>query len=239
VKKVFYILIILFLFFGGTGSVSGQDSIMVSYPPNDLRIAEPVTFDTDVYRQFKKDKLYNYYVVQEDKPSLVSRLLTALFLWIIRHLDADITRKQFDTAVWVIGIVLILAVVAILYWKKPALFYFIKKRRLNYSVEEDDIYGTDFDRSICEAVEKHQYSDAIRWMYLKVLKALHEKELISYDANKTVNEYVYEIKNVELRKLFKTASLQFVYYRYGNSEADEARWNDFQSSSETILNRIR
>jgi hypothetical protein len=110
---------------------------------------------------------------------------------------------------------------------------------LAYLLEDEDINGLDFDQLIEKALSEKGYSDAIRWAYLKTLKVLHENKLISYDTFKTVNEYVYEIKAVELKKQFRKLSLEFVYYRYGNGEADENKFLSFQSLSKQVIDRCR
>jgi 23S rRNA maturation-related 3'-5' exoribonuclease YhaM len=128
----------------------------------------------------------------------------------------------------------------ILYFQKPGIFYFNKKNDLVYAADYEDIVNQDFDSLTEQSVNEKKYADAIRWQYLKTLKILHEAELISYDMYKTVNEYVYEIKNTDLRKLFKNLSREFVYYRYGKGEADASRFNRFKLESEEIkkiLNR--
>jgi hypothetical protein len=190
---------------------------------------EPVTYDSITYEKFKKDNSYNYYRVRAENESGNNRFWDRFDRWFYRN--------TFDLVIWGIAIIIVLLVV--LYIVNPSIFYFSKKNKLLYSVDEEDIEGLHLDKLIKEALNKKEYREAIRWKYLQILKTLHEKNRISWDANKTVNEYVYEIKNQELRKNFKKLSGEFVFYRYGNGEANEERFRNFESSGNRIINQIR
>jgi len=49
-----------------------------------------------------------------------------------------------------------------------------------------------------------------------------------------VNEYVYEIKDMNLRKQFRNLSGEFIYYRYGKGEADAEKFSLFRTAAETV-----
>jgi hypothetical protein len=70
---------------------------------------------------------------------------------------------------------------------------------------------------------------------MKILKLLHDKELISWYAHKTVLEYVNEMQQSELKPVFAEASQRFLYYRYGNFEASKKEWEEFCEISEKII----
>ena len=110
---------------------------------------------------------------------------------------------------------------------------------MDFDVENENIHELDFDRLINDALQSGQYAMAIRWNYLQTLKALHSKELISWDAHKTVIEYVYEVKRPEIKSDFKEASQQFLYYRYGNFEASREDWEEFILLTNHIMKQIR
>ena len=125
-------------------------------------------------------------------------------------------------------------ILIILFITKPSIFYFNKKNPLKYSIEDEDIEIEDLDFLTDNSINEKRFSDAIRWQYLKTLKILHERDCISYDSNKTVNEYAYEIKDENMRRYFRKLSGEFVYYRYGKGEADVEKFSGFRTAAETI-----
>jgi hypothetical protein len=202
-------------------------------------VLDTIGYDAAVYEKFKTDRFYDYHEVRVDKKSLKNQLYEDLYRWFTRNFNKNIDRKDFDAFMWIIGIIVFIIILVIIYLANPSLFYLNKKNKLLYSVEEEDIHGSDFNQLIKEALYRKEYPEAIRWVYIKTLKALHEKEYISWEANKTVNEYVFEIKNLKLRKDFRELSEDFVYYRYGNGEANEKRFRNFESLSEQVIKQTQ
>ncbi|MDR0506910.1 MAG: hypothetical protein LBH32_08880 [Dysgonamonadaceae bacterium] len=228
-KNIFYIGLLL-LFLRGTGVVAeGKDTFSIR---KEYLSLEPARYDSTVYEKFKKDRTYNYYRTKQD--SFLKRLRDSFLHW-LQKLNPDIDNKSFNTFMLIIGIALLIAIAVIVYFNRPSIFYFNRKNKLLFSIDEDDIYGRDFNKFIKDAIDRGEYSEAIRWTYIKTLETLHRKKWISWETNKTVNEYVYEIKNVELRKIFKKLSESFVRYRYGNEKADEKRFLNFETQSEQII----
>lgn len=205
------------------------------YAKKEILSVQPVSYDAATYENFKKQKYYNYYEVNVEKPSLNQRLREMFNRWLMRNMNKTIGTNTFDAILWIIGIIVIIVLFIIVYINNPGIFYANKKTTLTYTIENEDFESQNFDLLREKSVKERNYSNAIRWQYLKILKVLHEKELISYDANKTVNEYAHEIKDLDLRKLFKNLSRAFVYYRYGKGIADETQFSDFFALSEIVL----
>lgn len=198
----------------------------------------PLLYDTLTYNKFKSDEFYNYYESRVKQESILDQIRNYIIRWINRNLNKTLNRKEVDTILWIIGLLFIAVVGFIIYRFNPGLFYINRKKEfISYSVEEETIHGQNFDELIKQALQKGEYRDAIRWQYLKTLKFLNEREIISWDPYKTVNEYVYEIKNTDAKTQFRELSREFVFYRYGNGFADEERFHEFKSLSEKI-NRI-
>ncbi|GHT07550.1 hypothetical protein FACS189426_01140 [Bacteroidia bacterium] len=232
-RKRWVIIGFIVFFTGCFVSVNGKDTLQVAKKEN--LPFEPVSFDSLTYHRFKKQHFFNYYEKTIKQESFLQSLYEQFNRWLRKKADKTIEREAFNILLFIIGIVVIIILLVILYIQKPGIFYFNKKNNMIYTVDYEDIVNQDFDSLSEQSVKEELYADAIRWLYLKTLKILHEKELISYDAFKTVNEYVYEIKNTELRKLFKNLSQEFVYFRYGKGNADAEKFAGFKQASEEII----
>ena len=231
-KKAFLIAWLFFLFFGITTSIKSQDTIV--YAKKEILYFEPLSHNAETYNKFKKQKFYDYYNTKIKSKSLIETLHEKFNNLLSQVFRKTIDRKGFDTLLWLVGIFIVFVIGIIIYISKQGIFYFNKKSQLVYSIEEENIEIQDLDYLTENSIKEKQFSDAIRWQYLKTLKILHEKDYISYDAHKTVNEYAYEIKNTNLRKLFRNLSGEFVYYRYGKGEADIEKFSEFRTVAETI-----
>jgi hypothetical protein len=202
--------------------------------PGDTAQLEPVSFDSIAYMELKAQKKFDYYKQQPDEPNALQHFRDAFFRWMRKHFNPDLTEKQFNNVLVVALVMVLVLVIVFLYIYKPSLFYLNRKQKLDYHLEDEDIEGLNLDQLIQKALQKGEYTEAIRWTYLKVLKTLNEREWISFDSNKTVNEYVNELKQTDLKSGFRNLSRQFIYYRYGNREASQEIFERFQELSNAI-----
>ena len=219
-------------------NVSAQEADTLNLIPKETKSLDPVRFDTETYNKFKQDKAYDYHNEAAKSPSLSSIITEAIFKWLLKNINPNITTQQVKTTLWIITAIVIIIILLLLYFYRPSLFYFNREKKSNFQIEDEDIHSVDFEKMIEKAIKSQQYSDAIRWCYLQLLKELHQRELISWDPNKTVNEYTYEIKRSDLKPDFRKLSLQFLYYRYGNFDASHDAFNHFSGLSNEIIKRI-
>ena len=231
-RKTFLIACLFFLFFGFTTPTKGQDTL--AYAKKEILSFEPLSYNTETYNKFKKQKFYDYYNIKIEGKSIIEILHEKFNELLSQIFKTTVGRKDFDMLLWIVGIFIVIVFGVIIYIKKPGIFYINKKSMLTYSIEEENIETQDLDYFTEKSIKEKRFSDAIRWQYLKTLKILHEKNYISYDLHKTVNEYVYEIKDVNLRKHFRNLSREFVYYRYGKGEADIENFYGFRAAAEII-----
>lgn len=108
-------------------------------------------------------------------------------------------------------------------------------KKLAYHVEEDTIYGIDFEKEISAAMLRNEYREAVRLLYLQTLKQLSDAEKIDWQPYKTPTEYTYELKANALRTPFRELTNRFLRVRYGNFEATEALFHEMQTLQREIM----
>ena len=91
---------------------------------------------------------------------------------------------------------------------------------------------------INEALRDQNYSLAIRWVYIKCIKALSIKNEIDIRQDKTNYDYYLELKDRELREQFSKLTLIFEYTNYGNFVTDQATYNQAISIFNIINSKI-
>lgn len=239
-KNEIHIIVFLFLVCFSFSTANAENSFTsvsqdsIFWEKETIRM-QPISFNTLTYEKFRSDPFYNYYESRIKRESIYDRITQYIIQWVQNNLDRTLNKKEVDVALWILGLIFIAVVLFLVYRTNASLFYFNKKNRISYSVEDEDIHGTNFDEWIKNALQNEEYTNAIRWQYLKALKHLDEKKIIFWEPYKTVNEYVYEIKNTALKTQFRELSRNFVYYRYGNGQANEEKFREVQLQSENII----
>lgn len=94
--------------------------------------------------------------------------------------------------------------------------------QVRYSIEEEDIQHQDFPQLISEALQKKNYTLAIRYYYLHALQHLSEAGAIEYHIRKTNANYIRELNGRDISAPFVEMVSLFDYIWYGNYTAQLA-----------------
>jgi hypothetical protein len=98
---------------------------------------------------------------------------------------------------------------------KLFLFYSSKKMKAAVNDEAIDIADQNLDEKIQHAVAARDYRMAVRYMYLKALQLLNEKQWIRYHANGTNYEYVNQMSTHKQASEFSFLTRVYEYVWYG------------------------
>lgn len=96
-----------------------------------------------------------------------------------------------------------------------------KQANIAYSESLENIHEINFDAEIDNAVSQHNYRLAVRLLYLRCLKQLSDKNLISWQIDKTNAAYLYELTDEDQKQSFSLLTRQFEYTWYGNFFIDQ------------------
>lgn len=88
--------------------------------------------------------------------------------------------------------------------------------------DNEDVHNTDFNIAIQKALNQKNYRLAIRFHYLNILKQLSLSGIIEHSIHKTNMEYMYEMKEDNIRNKFKEVAFIFDYIWYGETMIDQA-----------------
>jgi hypothetical protein len=129
-----------------------------------------------------------------------------------------------------LGVALLLFVVWFVYRTRPELFM-RNKRSAIATVNEENIYGIDFESVIREALADSDYRQAVRYVYLQTLRYLSDHTLINWMPQKTPTQYVGEYSSDEFRQLTR----HFLRIRYGNFQATSATYDEVCRLQSSII----
>ena len=197
-------------------------------------IIDTLQCDTTLLQQLQQASEYDYQrEFLEQDYSLIQRIirwLEEIFSGTMRTATSDET-----SLFWVLGgIFVVIAAGVYLFTHKVGIFRRGGKSDLDYEVEDEDIYGIDFDSRIDKAVSQHDWREATRLTHLKTLRWLADNGRIEWALYKTPSQYTRE----ELSPEFREMTNDFLRIRYGNFEATEQTYQLMQSRSKAMIARI-
>ncbi len=205
---------------------------------HEQKTVAPLAPDTHTIQSFKEKKEFDYYSSGIEGRSLSEIIGEAIQRLFNRLFNVHISKTQANTVFWIVLVVLVIILVLLLFVFKPKLFFRNKKIKPAYTLGEERIDRNDYDHLIAAALAAGNHADAIRWCYLHTLKKLDEEELIAWEANKTVNEYVATLGRKDLKPAFTQLSRLFLYIRYGNFEAGRIDYDKAEDLSKQIIKGI-
>lgn len=115
----------------------------------------------------------------------------------------------------VLGLFFLFVIYRIMVVNKLFLFYTSSKAKVNDGGEEVDIENEDLDEKIRRAVAAGDHRQAVRFMYLKTLQLLNERQWIKYHVDATNFEYVMQMSKHKLGNDFGFLTRIYDYVWYG------------------------
>lgn len=100
------------------------------------------------------------------------------------------------------------------------------------TLSEDLNELSKYDELIANAEDNNNFNLATRYLFLKTLKTLADKELISFTAEKTNKEYVKEMEQHHYSDEFKKLTRDYEYAWYGKVYLDK---NNYERMKESFL----
>lgn len=98
-------------------------------------------------------------------------------------------------------------------------------------VETSDIFSINYQREIDKATAAGNYRLAVRLMFLRLLRNLSDKQVISYAHDKTNFDYLMQVSQTRFYKPFFRITRDYEYVWYGLFNIDNERFdvikNDF------------
>ncbi|SHK29948.1 DUF4129 domain-containing protein [Epilithonimonas mollis] len=204
------------------------DSLVKSNYSTD-NILYPKKFDPNFKSKYKDDG-FNY-EVQKPKESVWELIKRKIAELLFKNIDPKKAGNYTANLLRFFGILIIgfLLFILIRYlMSKDGNFLFGKKNKKINIIGNDikeNIHEINFPESIRKFENENNYRSAIRYHFLFSLKKLADKNLISWNPEKTNRDYLKELKNKNLQEDFRRIIFIYDYIWYGELETKE---NDYQ-----------
>lgn len=237
--RIYFIITLLFCFSFGF-SQEEKDSLQVQKDVSST--IEPRTFEEELSQKYDGEE-FDYSSTEGEAQNLMSRFL----LW-LRDLLRDTFGINIDPGIFKVLELLIYIAMGILAIYLLVRFFagqnlsavFSKKATtlMDINLSEEHIENVDLDAKIQEALAEKNYRLAVRYHYLRVLKNLSLKNIITWEYEKTNSDYQKEITSKELKPLFEEVSYLYDYIWYGEQDIDEIGFNAAQAHFVALKNNI-
>lgn len=196
---------------------------------------------TEKIQKYLSDKDFKYENDYIPKISFWDKLKEWIYEHLFRPLFKDHAITLWDIIEYSLAaIALGLIIYFLIKSDKVGLFYKkSEKGSLNLSDEEENIHEMNFTTLIEEAIAKGQYRVAIRYLYLRLLKDLSDRQLITWRSEKTNYDYNNELRPSAFGKPFNHVTFLFDYAWYGDMPINDEAFKNIRESFEQFNNQLR
>ena len=210
---------------------------------------EQKKFDAEKIEEYKKQKEF-IYVVQESEPTVFDKFwdwLKRIVKNILSYFFEDITPAV--GFLWNVLRALPYIIAGLVLFFIIKFFLKVKARSIiegknvksivNLSEDEELIRDRDLPSLIQKAINEGNYQLAVRYYYLLLLKNLSEKELISWQQEKTNEDYIKELSlNKSLYSEFKKLTYLYDYVWYGDFLIDKEKFLQAETNFKSVIAKI-
>lgn len=224
-SKYFLLFLSLFNFLISINSYCANDPLKVKLVNDSSKIQER-KLNVEEQDKLLENKDYKYDRVGPTPKSPWERFKE----WFWRSVDDIFSSNGGKIGFGIFKYALIIAVIVIIIFLLlkndiRALFYGKSASvQIDFSEFEEDIHKINFDKLIDEAISKKDFRKAIRLHFLKLLKELTDNNLITWQIDKTNNDYSIELANSKYSSKFKELALLYEYIWYGDFQLDETNF---------------
>lgn len=217
---------ILFFFSLFCGISFAQESQTINIDSSQVSTRK---FDTQLSEKYT-GRDFDYSVETGQSQNYLIRAIQWFFEKLGKLFGIDVDPGMYETVEIFIYVILIIAAVFIitkLFLGTNTSSFFSKKSSnlAPISFEEEHIEKINLDELISNALLQSDYRLAIRYMFLKTLKELSVKNLISWHYDKTNLDYQNELKSPTLKHKFENVSYLYDHIWYGEFGLDEIGFN--------------
>jgi len=235
---------LFFCFCFGQFSIAQQNEHSIKF--DDTIVKKQIITDKDL-ETYKADKDFNYIEIEAEE-SFITKAKRWFKNFLIKFWEAIFgvgTATGFLYFIFNILPYILLGVLVFLlirFFLKVNSNNLITKAKqegtISFTEEEQIIKNEDIPALINDAINQKNYRLAIRYYYLLSLKYLTESDSISWQPQKTNEDYIKEIDENHLKLDFKNITKIYDYVWYGEFNVDAIKFETLKLPFENINKSI-
>jgi hypothetical protein len=205
----------LIFFFSFLLSATGQTAAISDSTKRQIPFSE-----IENYRQMSN---FQYERLTPKGPSIWASIKEWVWDYILQHIITTESIAFWEFAFYALLILAFLYIAFKVFKMKGRSFFYNQSK----DAEINEVFMTNatptenLNEKMKRFVLNRQFREAIRIGYILILKKLSEHKIIIWRKDKTNFDYLYEIKNPELRNAFRQVTEIFNFTWYGENEIDK------------------
>jgi hypothetical protein len=196
---------------------------------------DTLRIDSTQIAAWQSDGRYDYdREIVGGSQNLLEWLASVINQWLADLFDTALDNDVVYYSLMVVGALAALFIGWLLWKHRSRLFYGKKEdEAMDYEVEEDSIYGVDFDAELAETLAHDDYRQAVRLVYLQTLLHLQNAGRIEWQPSKTPTQYMRQVNDPAFSRLTRL----FVLVRYGNFDATCATFDEVKALQRDVIQK--
>jgi len=233
------LLPILLIFIASLGYSQGNKDSLALFEDRDIPI-QIRSFEGDLDQKYKGND-FNYDIRDGESQNLLARFFTWLMDRLNKVFGIDLppgTARILEITIYVLmGCLAIYLLIRFLTGERASAIFSKKATSfITPNLSEVHIDHIDLDTLLGDAVAQKNYRSAIRYQYLIVLRTLSGKQIITWQYEKTNQDYEREISVPRIKGLFKEVSYLYDHIWYGEQDIDEPKYRAAQEKFSQLIN---
>ena len=222
-----------------------KDSVAVQYDTDPIALKEITEADLETY---KNDPKFDYEIIKKDAPdwwisfkNWIAGVFMKIFEWIFGVEKATGAFNSFLQILpyLLLGILIFILIKFFLNVNARSMYQNKKNQALvNLSEEEHIIKNENIETLINNALSEDNYRLATRYYYLLILQQMTDKEIITWELQKTNEDYLMEIQETKLKDTFRLITRFYNYIWYGDFPLDKSKYEKLAPSFVTLKKMI-
>lgn len=197
-------------------------------------MTDTLSLDTTIVSRWTQNGDYDYErELARSGHNAWQRLVDGINDFLSQQLGLSNVNIDSTVIIIIVGVVLAALLVAFIVVKRPKLF-FSDKPATDYEVEDDNIYGIDFDTLIAQAIDAENWRQACRLSYLRLLRQLSDNGLITWQISKTPTQFAREYPNPDFSRM-TNLFLRIRYGGYATTRSDYELMDRLATQTSTII----
>ncbi len=220
-----------------------RDSIIRVFPKARSSLVIQRNFDSSLVEKYASDRDLQY--ERNINKSFFQRLKEIISVWLDRIFGNPDTSNINNLTERILNLLLVLIFLAATYIAVRLLMnhrgrWFFEKKNESVSIDfsnvEQHIHEANFELLLHEAEQNGDTRQAIRLLYLWLLKVFTDKNFIQWNLDKTNVDYLAEIDDKLLKEQFNYLSYLYNYIWYGGFSINDSEYED---ARELFLRHIK
>jgi hypothetical protein len=217
-----------------------EEKEIAKLPTDTLAVINEKNVETDSMRSLAKDNKFSYISnldsllkKQEEKErDALNKTVERVGFW-----QKLLSSGLLKLILWILAIIFIVIIIYNIFLNN-VMFRKKSKSIIQEEVsEEEQFFLLDYDALVRQSYRMADYRMATRYLFLKTLRTLSEKEMISYDASKTNSRYLQEMPKT-LQPPFTSLLLSYERIWYGHSAIPQEAYQHLETRFTSFFKTI-